>query len=162
MGGYTFRYAEGLSYLQTDPRACRNCHIMQSEYDSWQKGGHHTAAVCVDCHLPHEFIPKYLVKLENGWRHGKLFTTGGFEEPITVKQAGLKILQANCVRCHSSLVDDAFGTMTTRSPPAGHAATPDVACIHCHFDVGHGERAGLGGPETEREPDGDWKKATAP
>jgi hypothetical protein len=29
IGGYTFRYAEGLSYFSTDPAACANCHIMQ-------------------------------------------------------------------------------------------------------------------------------------
>src|SRR4051812_22832611 len=69
ISAFTFRYAEGLSYLSPDPRACVNCHIMRSEYDSWQKSSHHTAAVCIDCHLPHEFIPKYIAKAENGWRH---------------------------------------------------------------------------------------------
>lgn len=46
IGGYTFSYAKGLSYLSTDPRACVNCHIMQHEYDGWQKASHHVAAVC--------------------------------------------------------------------------------------------------------------------
>src|SRR5688572_15685025 len=66
IGGYTFRYAEGLSYFSKDPKACVNCHIMQPEYDGWQKASHHTVAVCVDCHLPHAFIPKYYAKAENG------------------------------------------------------------------------------------------------
>ena len=38
VGGATFRYAEGLSYLSTDPAACANCHIMQPQYDAWQTG----------------------------------------------------------------------------------------------------------------------------
>jgi cytochrome c nitrite reductase small subunit len=29
IGGYTFYYAKGLSYLSNDPRACVNCHIMR-------------------------------------------------------------------------------------------------------------------------------------
>ena len=37
IGGYTFSYAEGLSYMSTDPAACVNCHIMQSQYEAWQK-----------------------------------------------------------------------------------------------------------------------------
>jgi len=37
-GVFTFRYAEGLSYFSTDPRACKNCHIMNDEYASWTKG----------------------------------------------------------------------------------------------------------------------------
>ena len=47
IGGYTFRYAEGLSYLQVDPKACVNCHIMRPEYDAWQNSSHHQVAVCV-------------------------------------------------------------------------------------------------------------------
>jgi cytochrome c nitrite reductase small subunit len=58
IGTYTFRYAEGLSYFETDPRACVNCHIMQSEYDAWQTSSHHAVAVCVDCHLTQAFVPK--------------------------------------------------------------------------------------------------------
>ena len=62
MGAFTFRYAEGLSYFSTDPRACKNCHIMNDEYASWTKSVHHATAKCIDCHLPQEFVPKYLAK----------------------------------------------------------------------------------------------------
>lgn len=148
VGSYTFRYAEGLSYFKTDPKACVNCHIMQPEYDAWQKASHHAVAVCIDCHLPQAFIPKYLAKAENGWRHGKLFTTQTFEEPITVKEAGLRILQANCERCHEGLTS----SMLVRTEvPTEHPEPGGQACIHCHFSVGHGERAGLGGPPRKAE-----------
>lgn len=148
IGSYTFSYAEGLSYFKTDPKACANCHIMQPQYDAWQKSSHHTSAVCVDCHLPESFIPKYLAKAENGWRHGKLFTTGGFKQPIEVQAAGLQILQDNCVRCHQSLTADmrhgATGSSTDHK-------SEDIACIHCHSTVGHGPRAGMGGPPRDDE-----------
>jgi cytochrome c nitrite reductase small subunit len=39
---------------------------MQPQYDSWQKGSHHTFATCVQCHLPSGSIPKWLAKAENG------------------------------------------------------------------------------------------------
>src|SRR5215831_16205620 len=81
VGAFTFVYARGLSYLSPDPKACVNCHIMQPQYDAWQKASHHTVAVCVDCHLPHAFVRKYLAKAENGWRHGKKFTLQSFAEP---------------------------------------------------------------------------------
>jgi len=148
IGSYTFTDAEGLSYFQTDPKACVNCHIMQPQYDAWQKASHHTSAVCVDCHLPESFIPKYLAKAENGWRHGKLFTTGGFKQPIEVQAAGLRILQDNCVRCHQSLTAE----MRHGSTASSHDhAGDDLACIHCHSTVGHGPRAGLGGPPRAHE-----------
>src|SRR5687768_15591360 len=41
VGVFTFHYGEGWSYFSRDPAACMNCHIMQSEYESWSKGGHH-------------------------------------------------------------------------------------------------------------------------
>ena len=56
LGGFTMFYAEGLSYFSANPEACKNCHIMQPQFDSWQKASHHTVAGCVDCHLPHDFI----------------------------------------------------------------------------------------------------------
>ena len=165
VGAFTFRYAEGFSYLSSDPKACVNCHIMRSQYDSWQKASHHGVAVCVDCHLPHDFPDKYIAKAENGYRHGKLFTTQMFEEPITVKTSGLRILQANCERCHAALVHDLVSTAMSTSAGAhgpGQAAARrreraqdpsngGVPCIHCHWTAGHGERAGLGGPRTPDE-----------
>jgi cytochrome c nitrite reductase small subunit len=153
VGAYTFSYAKGLSYFGTEPSACVNCHIMEPQYAGWQKSSHHTAARCIDCHLPVSFVPKYLAKAENGYRHGKLFTTQTFEEPITVKAAGLEILQENCERCHADLVHGLIGigdfdlgaVLDERGP---ETAPPDqgMQCVHCHWTVGHGERAGLGGP----------------
>jgi len=143
VGAYTFRYAEGLSYFKKDPKACVNCHIMNSQYNSWQASSHHQVAVCIDCHLPQDFVAKYLVKAENGWRHGEKFTRQDFVEPIVVQAAGRKILQANCVRCHDGLVHEILG--------APDAKGADLPCTHCHWGVGHGEKAGLGGPLTELE-----------
>jgi cytochrome c nitrite reductase small subunit len=137
-GAYTFRYARGLSYFSTDPRACVNCHIMQRQYDSWQAASHHTTAVCVDCHLPVSFVPKYLAKAENGYRHAEKFTTQRFVEPIVVQPKGQRILQANCVRCHEGLVHE------IASGPRGEQ--DELRCVHCHAGAGHGERASLGGP----------------
>jgi cytochrome c nitrite reductase small subunit len=138
IGGYTVRYARGLSYLSSDPQACVNCHIMQPQFDAWRHSSHREVAKCVDCHLPSALIAKYLVKSENGWRHGKLFTTQNFVEPIRVQSKGLAILQDNCVRCHDVLVHDL-------APGAG-LGQDTVQCVHCHAFVGHGERSGLGGP----------------
>ncbi len=138
LGAFTFQYAEGLSYLSADPRACVNCHIMQPQYDSWQKSSHHAVAVCVDCHLPHDFIGKYLAKAENGYHHSKGFTFQDFQEPIMIKGKNARILQENCVACHADMTHDMLS--------AGGGDRAAVECVHCHRAVGHGEAAGLGGP----------------
>jgi cytochrome c nitrite reductase small subunit len=132
LGGFTFDYGEGLSYFSTDPRACANCHIMNDEYNSWTKAPHHGAAVCVDCHLPHELIPKYIAKADNGYRHSKGFTFLDFHEPIMIKPGNARILQDNCLRCHGEFVHDIVRGSTT--------ADDAVQCVHCHRNVGHGAR----------------------
>ena len=136
IGGYTFLYAEGLSYMSDDPRVCVNCHIMQPQFDSWQKASHHTVATCVDCHLPHDFIGKYYSKAENGYHHSAAFTLQNFHEPILIKQKSSRILQDNCLNCHGALVHE----------QVVRAADPrdEVQCVHCHRSVGHGTPAGLG------------------
>lgn len=150
VGSYTFRYAEGFSYFSTDPTACVNCHVMQPQYDAWQKASHHAVAVCVDCHLPEAFVPKYLAKAENGWRHGRMFTTQSFEEPIEVQPAGHRILETNCRRCHGRLVEQMTGLASAEGALRAHSPG-QIDCLHCHADVGHGIRAGLGGPLREDE-----------
>jgi len=130
LGLFTFRYAEGLSYMSNDPRACMNCHIMNDQYNSWAKAGHHHVAVCNDCHTPHDFVGKYMTKAINGWNHSKAFTLQNFPEPIRITPRNAGILQANCVRCHEPLVED---TLLRFEAHGG-----GVSCIHCHKSVGHG------------------------
>lgn len=130
LGGYTVHYAEGLSYLSSDPRACVNCHIMRDPYDSWRKSTHHAVARCVDCHLPHDFIGKYKAKIRNGYFHSKGFTLQDFPEPIRITPPNAAILHRNCVECHESLVS---GILTAHGPHP-----EEVSCVRCHRTVGHG------------------------
>jgi cytochrome c nitrite reductase small subunit len=130
LGLFTFNYAEGLSYFSTDPAACANCHIMNEQYDSWQKASHHGVARCVDCHLPHAFVPKYLAKAENGYFHSKGFTFQDFHEPIMIKPKNGHILQENCLSCHGDIVHELVTGATTDRDA--------IACVHCHVSVGHG------------------------
>ena len=62
IGLFTFHYAEGFSYLSSDPDACVNCHIMREQFAGWQAGPHHAVATCNDCHVPHALLSKYLAK----------------------------------------------------------------------------------------------------
>jgi cytochrome c nitrite reductase small subunit len=136
IGGYTLLYAEGLSYMSDDPKVCANCHIMQPQYDSWQKASHHTVATCVACHLPHSLIRKYLSKAENGYHHSKAFTFQDFHEPILIKEKSSRILQDNCLHCHGDLVHEQIARAA--------AVAGEVQCVHCHRSAGHGTPAGLG------------------
>jgi cytochrome c nitrite reductase small subunit len=130
MGLYTFWYAQGLSYFSSDPQACVNCHVMREHFDGWQKASHHAHAKCIDCHLPHDFVGKYIAKAENGFWHSKGFTLQDFHEPIRIKEKNSQILQFNCIHCHQELVGDLIH----------HGAFDDGSnhCVRCHISVGHG------------------------
>jgi cytochrome c nitrite reductase small subunit len=137
VGGYALVYAEGLSYMSSDPKVCANCHIMQSQYDSWQKSSHHHVAICNDCHLPQGFFGKYMAKALNGFNHSKAYTLQNFDEPIVIKPFNSRIVQESCLACHRALVHEAA---------MARGRSEEVSCVHCHLSAGHGERAGLGGP----------------
>ena len=140
LGLFTFDYANGLSYMSKDPAACANCHIMQPQFDSWQRASHRNVAGCADCHLPRYGLAKWISKADNGYRHSKAFTLQNFHEPILMTSGNREILQNNCLDCHGELVQEMA---------SGH---PDgVECVHCHQSVGHGERVAIGGPLREDE-----------
>jgi cytochrome c nitrite reductase small subunit len=130
LGLYTFWYAEGASYFSSDPRSCVNCHIMRDQYDSWQKASHHAAATCVDCHLPHSGIAKWIAKGENGFWHSLRFTLQDFHEPIQIHEKNARILQENCIHCHQGLVGELVHH--------GSFADDSNSCVRCHAAVGHG------------------------
>ncbi len=129
LGVYTFQYAEGLSYLSNDPKACMNCHVMREHYDSWTRSSHHAVATCNDCHVPHHVPIKYLTKMDNGWNHSKKFTLQNFRDPIRIRSANLVKLQENCVACHQIAVSD---IVAHREVQRGQAR-----CTTCHQSVGH-------------------------
>ena len=129
--GFAFAHGDGASYLSNDPSSCTNCHVMQGHFDSWQKSTHHGVAVCNDCHLPHDFIGKWVTKADNGLLHSLAFTTGDYPDPIRIKPRNAKRTQHACLHCHDDLV---------------HALLPStgggdmLACVHCHPSVGHARR----------------------
>lgn len=128
LGGYTFIYARGLSYMTDDPAACANCHVMNDQYWGWMRSSHRKVAVCNDCHTPKGFIGKYLTKAENGFHHSLAFTTMNFHEPIQIKARNRAIAEASCRKCHADI------TAAIEGP---HATDDMTSCLRCHRDVGH-------------------------
>jgi cytochrome c nitrite reductase small subunit len=127
LGAYTVHYAEALSYASDDPRACANCHVMAEQFEGWQKGPHHAVATCNDCHVPHDFVGKWLSKARNGFHHSRAFTFQDFHEPIQITPRNAAALQAGCLHCHGDFVRE-----------IGHAAGGEASCVACHRGVGHG------------------------
>lgn len=136
LGAFTFGYGDGTAYLSNNPASCANCHVMQDHYDAWVKSSHHNVATCNDCHLPHDFVGKWITKGDNGFFHSLAFTTGGFHEPIQIKQRNRQVTQQACLHCHSDYVHNML--------PVKQGGEM-LLCVHCHGDVGHaGRESGVG------------------
>jgi cytochrome c nitrite reductase small subunit len=128
IGTYTFLYAKGYSYMTNDPEACANCHVMNEQYDGWLKSSHRAVAVCNDCHTPSGFLPKYMTKAENGFRHSFAFTTGLFPEPIRITNHDREITNGACRKCHGDIVEAIEGP---------HPESQMLVCLDCHKSMGH-------------------------
>ncbi len=126
VSGYTLYYAKGYSYLLDDPKACVNCHVMRENFIAWEVSSHRSVG-CNGCHVPDHPIRKYLVKAENGFRHSYVFT---FENPQIIRLApiGQRTVEANCIRCHQSVIDAIFH---------GGEQEGRQRCFDCHKGVGH-------------------------
>ncbi|MBM4422855.1 MAG: cytochrome c nitrite reductase small subunit [Chloroflexi bacterium] len=117
-------------YLGNDPTTCNNCHVMDAAYEGWFHSPHKLWANCNDCHTPHDLIPKYIVKAQNGFNHVSAFTLGNIPSAIRAKESTREIVQENCVRCHINTVDSvADGQMDS-----------ERYCFECHRDIAHGQR----------------------
>lgn len=128
VGGYTFIYAKGYSYLTNDPGSCANCHVMQDHFDGWLKSSHHSVATCNDCHTPPGFLAKYSTKAANGFWHSFAFTSGRFHEPIQISRRNHEVTEQACRKCHSEIVAAIEGS------PGNDNQT---SCLRCHNKVGH-------------------------
>lgn len=128
VGGYTFVYARGASYLTNDPTACVNCHVMREQFAGWIASSHRAVAVCNDCHTPPGLVPKYTTKALNGFWHSFAFTTGRFPEPIRITARNRAVTEAACRHCHAPVVAAIDHVGAGRGP---------LACTRCHESVGH-------------------------
>ena len=128
--GFGLYTGNAAQYLGSDPATCNNCHVMDAEYEGWAHGPHALRAACIDCHAPHAFIPKYIVKAQSGINDLYHFALGLVPEQIHAKPATDRIIQANCIRCHQETV----------SMVAESQADSGRYCFDCHRTVAHGPR----------------------
>jgi cytochrome c nitrite reductase small subunit len=136
LGAYCLYASNVVSYLDDDPKACVNCHIMASYYQSWSRSSHAVGVTCNDCHVPqHNALSKYLFKAKDGLYHAAVFTVRAEAQAIRPTDSSYEVILENCVRCHTQL--------NTEFVKTGMVKYADVkkgrqqACWDCHRDVPH-------------------------
>jgi len=147
---YLFYSSNAISYLSEDPKTCVNCHIMTPQYDTWFHSSHREHATCNDCHVPHNnIVNKYFFKAKDGARHSTIFTLRREPQVIYIKDAGLKVVQENCKRCHEA-VNSEVGLLKLTGEKYLHGE--DKVCWSCHQEVPHGRVNSLSSAPYARVP----------
>jgi cytochrome c nitrite reductase small subunit len=142
---YLINASKALSYLSSDPKACINCHVMNTQYATWQHSAHAQRATYVECHLPTNegMLAKYVAKAKDGWNHSVAFTLNTYDNAIQISDDGAKRVQNNCISCHKSVTS----TLVSNSDHYHNFDDPEVAtgrkCWSCHKGVPHGKVRGL-------------------
>lgn len=133
---YAFYVSNAVSYLSDKPETCVNCHIMAPEFATWNHSSHREHANCNDCHVPHNnAVNKWFFKAKDGLRHATIFTARAEPQTIFIKEAGIKVVQNNCVRCHNDLVTNERLLVQTN---VYDQHFEERLCWECHREVPHG------------------------
>jgi cytochrome c nitrite reductase small subunit len=136
LGCLGFYISNAVSYLSDRPEACINCHVMASEYATWQRGSHGRVTVCNDCHVPQDnILRKYAFKAMDGLRHATVFTLKMEPQVIKLNTAAIGVVQENCVRCHFHLVENVSASGVSGDNP--HSGLGQL-CWGCHRQTPHG------------------------
>jgi len=123
------------SYLVDNPETCVNCHVMATQYVTWQHGSHARHATCNDCHVPHDNPLKgYAFKAKDGLWHATVFTMRWEPQVIRISEGAIPVVQENCRRCHAAVVEN---LQTDVHQPG------ERLCWDCHREVPHGRERSL-------------------
>ncbi len=110
------------------PGFCKTCHIMESEYTSFENSTH-AGLSCNDCHLPHDsIVHKLFFKGRAGMTHVfyNTFGTKDIPQVIHATDRTMTAVNANCIHCHESTLSN-----------VSHKAKDN--CTSCHKLVPHGK-----------------------
>jgi cytochrome c nitrite reductase small subunit len=130
LGIFVVHISRATSYLSDRPDTCMNCHVMATQYVTWQHGSHGRVATCNDCHVPHTSLPAaYAFKAKDGLWHSTVFTMRWEPQVIRLSEKAIPVVEANCRRCHQQVVEDV--SLAVHKPG-------DQRCWDCHRDVPHG------------------------
>ncbi|HSJ25479.1 MAG TPA: cytochrome c nitrite reductase small subunit [Longimicrobiales bacterium] len=151
LAAMTFHVSRASSYLSDNPQTCVNCHVMAPQYATWSYSRHRETATCNDCHVPHDNkLRHYAFKASDGARHAFMFTFRLEPQVIRIHEAGQRVVQENCIRCHDATVHNTRLDEVAGDARAEHGE--GLRCWACHRETPHGRVRGLASVPYEHVP----------
>ena len=129
-GLFVLHISRAASYLSDAPETCTNCHVMATQYVTWQHSSHARVATCNDCHVPHTSLPAHWgFKAKDGLWHSTVFTMRWEPQVIRLSKGAIPVVEENCRRCHAQVIENV--SLAVHQPG-------DLRCWDCHREVPHG------------------------
>ncbi len=140
---YVVNASNMISYLSDDPKVCINCHVMDTQYATWQHSSHRLRATCVQCHLPQDsLVKKMIAKSRDGYNHSVAMTLRTYEHSIRITDDAARRIQDNCISCHKELVSQ-MGMLNRAFAGSSEGSKPERYCWDCHRITSHGATRSL-------------------
>jgi len=153
-------------HMTSTPEFCVSCHELRDNALAEFKDTIHdknrtgVSVGCPDCHLPKEFVPMMIRKVEAArevWGHftGVIGTKEKYEkERYRMAAHEWKRMKANggqeCKNCHSFDSMDPDKQSETARGQHAKAKAAGTLCIDCHFGIAHKEPDGPGPAELKQ------------
>lgn len=135
----------------SDQKFCVICHEMDPMVVAYREDVHGGAgklgasAKCVDCHLPHDNILKYIyTKARNGVVEGAIHV---FSDPSKInwleKRAHREsfVFDDGCLECHGNLLSTQTSSSQAQKMHTHYErlkkSDQAIRCVSCHIDAGH-------------------------
>ena len=147
-------------HLTSTEQFCVSCHELRDNALAEFKDTIHdknrtgVRAECADCHLPREFVPMMIRKVEAArevWGHmtGYIDTKEKYEKhrhAMAVREwtRMKKNDSQECRNCHSPAAMDPEKQSETARARHAKAKAEGTTCIDCHFGIAHNEPDGPG------------------
>lgn len=142
----------GMEMANTE-QFCISCHEMRENvYEEYMETVHYSnrsgvRATCPDCHVPHEWAPKMMRKLQASNELyakviGRINTAQKFESHrLTMASNEWARMKANnsqeCRNCHNFEYMDFTAQKTVAAKMHDQAITEGKTCIDCHKGIAH-------------------------
>ncbi|QGM80096.1 cytochrome c3 family protein [Otariodibacter oris] len=152
IGGILFWGGFNVALEQTNTEEfCSSCH-MNDVVPEYQASVHFSnrsgvKAICSDCHVPHEFLPKWKRKIQASTEvlahlTGKVDTKQKFEEHrLEMAKREWERMQANnsqeCRNCHNFADMDFTQQKGVAAKMHAMAGQENKTCIDCHKGIAH-------------------------
>lgn len=135
----------------SDQKFCIICHEMDPMVVAYRKDVHGGAgklgasAKCVDCHLPHDNILKYIyTKARNGVVEGSIHLFGDPSKINWIEKRAHResfVFDDGCLECHGNLLSTQTSSKQAQKMHTHYQSLKgtdkEIHCASCHIDAGH-------------------------